>query len=489
VEAPFDVQLAEDDATIDSLTAAPAGARLSEALTLASTSTGQDDDVVRLIDAASDYSEATLLARTAAGAFSGPVPPVPNELRAVKGAEFVFDSWNVTLSDVVAKRLAEIREARDAWINEMSDKDFQVYEAETQQGYALLRQSLAAKLGRAHDLRPGAGILEGPDGSIWRRKLLAPRQPRTELASGPPGGRAVSLHAESGPVASVLAGTQAGQILDAQQEDLPERRLDLDDLAADTKPVGQIVGTDQRDIRSRYSGEPMNTDMWGPNILLTRRDKSADTQPLWVECSGVKISPRIIITAGHCLFKNGSWNDNRRFIPGADGIGGSDPSPNGYDESQWRRARDEWVDHEWTNYDFGLLVLSDSSPFRCWWWRGWQENTSGLTGDLVYLYGYPVEHLDCSGANSPRSDGKCWGSIYGFGESVVHEGGYRFYYYIDTQNGQSGAGVYKISGSTRTVYGVNRGSVACCENDASRLNGGNTDHIQDAKSDFPASPC
>lgn len=475
----------------DEEAASPRVARLHQALAVAAARAAgdaTDREVLALLDAADDYSEASLLARVAGGAFAGPVPGVPqgfiDELGPVANDLFVFESWNVVHSEAVSKRLAEIREARDARLDALTDQEFEEYAAEMKIKHEVLRRSLADALGRPFDARPTTAVIEAPDGSIWRRKQIGERPRTGELRHGLPGG---------GP----LAEKERAQAQLGEPELMEYSPIDVVDFTArPTDPLGQLNGSDDRDLRSSENGFTLDGSVWGPKMLLTGLNDDADPPngtSLNVRCSGVKISERIVTSVGHCFFKDGSYNVTRRLIPGADGIADSesnaDPSPHGTTNSEYRYVRDNWFDHEWTNHDFGLMVLWGGSVFRCWPWHGWQENINGLTLDTVYIFGYPDEQLDCSGANSPRGDGKCWGSMYGDGGDVATEGGYRFHYYIDTQPGQSGSGVYKISGSSRTVYGNHRGEYGCCMNDASRLNGENTDLIQDAMSDNPADPC
>jgi len=62
----------------------PEVARLRQALSMAAVGLRGDVEVLKLVNEADHYSEAMLLARASAGAFSGPIPSVPAELEAVK---------------------------------------------------------------------------------------------------------------------------------------------------------------------------------------------------------------------------------------------------------------------------------------------------------------------------------------------------------------------------------------------------------------------
>ncbi|WP_143141393.1 trypsin-like serine peptidase [Nannocystis exedens] len=479
----------DDDDALEVAAAQPRAARLREALAIAamrSSEAATEAQILDLIDEADDYSEAALLARVAGGAFAGAVPPIPQEFidEIGPGAAdvYVFESWNVIHSEAVSERLRLLREARDAWLETLSDADFAAYASQAETEHEGRRRDLALELGRAFDARPDIAVVEASDGSIWRRKQVIATLTNAAPRGGEPGG---------GPLS---------------QEDLELAQLGEPDIllspppgavklsAKPLGPVRQINGSDQRDLRSAFNGHTLASSVWGPQMLLTGVNADVDPPngvPIDVRCSGTKISERIVASVGHCLFRDGAWNDTRRLVPIADGIAdsqlGTDPSPEGTTTSQNRHVRSTWFDHEWANHDFGVLVLFDTSAFRCWWWHGWQENTSGLTQDNVFIYGYPGEGQPC--AASPRGDGACWGSLYGAGGSVQTEGAYRFHYYIDTQPGQSGAGVYKTSASGRSLVGSHRGEYGCCMNDASRFNGNNTDVIQGAQADNPATPC
>jgi len=464
--------------------------RLRQALGLASTrlwsGVADEASILNLLDEADNYSEAMLLARSAAGAFNGPTPALPQEVLDDVGPQassmYVFEGWNIVHSDAVTERLEELRKERDEWLQTLTDEEFVEYADAANAEHKLLRKDLTENLGRTFDDRPDIGVMEALDGSIWRLKQV-PQARRTELRSSEPGGRDLTE-------AELQFALLGGHFPDAKSTDIGG----ITDIKAKSRPQKQIVGTDQRVLRSRYNSYLMNTQIYGPLMLLMHENGSTNPSGGFInlDCSGTKVSARVIITAGHCLFVNGSWNSTKRFVPGADGIGkygnsALNASPNGYDNSVQRYAPDNWVDHEWGNYDFGTMVLSNTSPLKCWWWRGVQENISGLTGDFVHLYGYPGEGQNCGGAGSPRTDDKCGASIYGSGDNVISGGGFQFQYNIDTQAGQSGAGVYKISGDNRTVYGVHRGEFGAY-NEASRLNETNYNTLQGTWNNHPPNP-
>lgn len=480
--------------------------QVAQALQFGEMGLGADDSaVIELLDGAATYGEALLLARAAAGAYAVPPPEVPPELAAAaavsSAGDFYFEGWSVAIPAAVAEHLRMLRGIRDMQVEDLDEDAWAAYEIEAGAALAGLRGHLALQLDFDATFSNLGDVTQAEDGSLWRRGAGAAGDggPSDEPGFGSPGGGPISRREldatpEFGTDSEIgaVAGRQPREIV--RNGDGAPRPIEA--FTGRLHPQGQIIYSDQRVLRSSWNGFDLSSSAWGPKMLLMNLNGNTNVTNGFVDvfCSGVKISPRVVITAGHCLYEDGSWNDVRRIVPGADGVAtrmslNSDPSPHGSTISQWRRVRGPWYDHEWTNHDFGLMVLYDESAFRCWWWHGWEGNISGLTQDTIYLYGYPGESLDCSGAGSPVPTGQCWASMYGNGGTVISEGGYRFYYSIDTQVGQSGSGVYKFNGSSRIVYGVHRGPVGCCENDASRLNANNTDLIQNAHADYPASSC
>jgi len=134
----------------------------------------------------------------------------------------------------------------------------------------------------------------------------------------------------------------------------------------------------------------------------------------------------------------------------------------------------------------GLFILYDNSNSCALYWHGLSYDPYMLH-DLVYLYGYPGEHSDCTA--SPRGDHDCWSSIYGHGDDVSYQGSYRFHYPIDTHSGQSGSGVYKISGGDRYVVGTHKGGYSGSQNQGVWVNSGKWDWIHDIHDDFEPTYC
>ncbi len=150
--------------------------------------------------------------------------------------------------------------------------------------------------------------------------------------------------------------------------------------------------------------------------------------------------PRLIITAGHCVFQSvyGGWMKTIDVIPGRD----SEEEPFGRYKSTRFFSMERWVTAGDENYDIGAIVLSEDLDRRLGWFSFASYPDSQLEAQMVNISGYPV----CA-----------------VGEEQLHHANrissvtnHKLYYDVDTEGGQSGSPIwlYPDEPSAPVVVGV-----------------------------------
>jgi len=203
-------------------------------------------------------------------------------------------------------------------------------------------------------------------------------------------------------------------------------------------------------LRSGYNGYDMKAFPWSAQGCFSETPYSENCF-----CSGTKISARLVLTAAHCqLEKERTWRKRAYWLPGADGlnrsINGKDETPNGYRGSAVRYVSPEYFEHLTPSHDWGLFVLS-AKDYNCELGQFRIAAPPSLMNFPVYVFGYPGNQCEAS----PLKDKSCGHSIYGDSAKVAREWETMFGYFIDTQGGLSGSGVYvKSNKYGRVVVGV-----------------------------------
>jgi V8-like Glu-specific endopeptidase len=214
-------------------------------------------------------------------------------------------------------------------------------------------------------------------------------------------------------------------------------------VAAVASPAGWSNGVDTRIVRSPTTAWPWRT-------ISQFRYGSVDES----RCTGTLIGPRHLVTAAHCINKQGTnqWY-TIRVAPGKDGIG-NEPYGNSVislnppaGTSAWYFTPWQWRDPELTHWqwDWGLIVIPD----RLGDLTGWMGYVA-MTGSYLktvnnYNRGYPL----CGTAEEPANcqDGRLYGDTQTCGIGSFYNQGpdgwnRRISVSCDMGRGHSGSAAY-----------------------------------------------
>jgi V8-like Glu-specific endopeptidase len=153
------------------------------------------------------------------------------------------------------------------------------------------------------------------------------------------------------------------------------------------------------------------------------------------------IAPRVVITAGHCVYLHGAggWASSIEVSAGRNGTS----YPFGTVRSSTLRAIAQWTRDQNRNYDYGCIVLpsvprgASGLPF-CFNFAA--RSNAELSGGALNLSGYPGD----KGGTTQWFHARKAKSVAAF--TITYD--------IDTAGGQSGSPVWQYSGGTRTAVGV-----------------------------------
>lgn len=167
--------------------------------------------------------------------------------------------------------------------------------------------------------------------------------------------------------------------------------------------------------------------------------------------TGFFISPRCVITSGHCVFNNGEWMKSIVVVPGANGT--SNKRPLGHMKSKKFKSVSGWTDRGDFDYDYGAIILSNNSLYD-------RVNYSFEFKDIenekkLLNYGYSDE---------PGRRHEQWGDLGQLDK--IEE--FRLYYVNDTVKGNSGSPIMVRNGDKFVVVGVH--SYGDCPNICVRAN-------------------
>lgn len=192
-----------------------------------------------------------------------------------------------------------------------------------------------------------------------------------------------------------------------------------------------IIGTDDRVRISPTTSFPWRAIC---ALKITAQDNTR-----WIG-TGFLVSPRTVITAGHCVYMHahGGWPKRVEVIPGLN----DNLRPYGSFVGTSFRSVVGWVNDKKREYDYGAIILPNNSR----------------PGDKTGAFGFAVKdnpyllsaYLNLSGYPGDKGGNQQW-FMARKAKSVTPR---VIYYEIDTMGGQSGSPVWVKIGNARYAVGI-----------------------------------
>lgn len=229
---------------------------------------------------------------------------------------------------------------------------------------------------------------------------------------------------EGGGEGALDAGGAAGL---GEADGGPEAFIDIGAASFGGEGLGSAVAIIGSDDRVQVT----QTDQYIPRAIASLRITARDGSQ-WIG-TGWFISPRTLITAGHCVFINGNSDPNRNgwvssidVMPGRNGI----LKPLGTARSTTFRSVRGWTEKGDQNHDYGAILLDTPLGVSTGWFGYGVFADNQLVGVQAHVTGYPGD--------------KPSGTMWQHSLPISSVSAPKVFYPIDTAGGQSGAAVYVL---------------------------------------------
>jgi V8-like Glu-specific endopeptidase len=268
---------------------------------------------------------------------------------------------------------------------------------------------------------------------VLTRKVTQPATQGVDARTAPANERGLEAVADNAPAGAAAGGPEAVAVA-APERFVPPESAELRDIGeASFGPppavAEAVIGPDDRVQITDTTSYPWRAIA---SLLITARDSST-----WVG-TGWLVSPRTLITAGHCVYIKHSPAPGRDgWVKRIDVMFGRNGStlPYGSVTSTIFKSVTGWTENGDENFDFAAIIL----PIPL-------ADTVGVFGIGVYpdaeLQSLPV---NISGYPADKASGTQWYDA----NSISSMNARKLYYFNDTAGGQSGAAVFRIEGDSR----------------------------------------
>ena len=227
-----------------------------------------------------------------------------------------------------------------------------------------------------------------------------------------------------------------------------------------------VIGTDDRVRISPASSYP-----WRVNCALriTAKDGS-----LWIG-TAFFISPRVLATAGHCVFINGKNQARNGWVRSIDVMPGRDDDnlPFGMETSTRSCSVRGWAEYGDDEWDYGAIILANPLGNQTGWLGFGTYRDATLKKRIGNISGYP---------GNPGNGTQQWYMA----RRISSVGARKVFYDIDTLEGQSGSAVYRIRNGSRYAFAIHAYGVGANRlNSATRINRSVFDNLSSWKKAHP----
>jgi V8-like Glu-specific endopeptidase len=210
-----------------------------------------------------------------------------------------------------------------------------------------------------------------------------------------------------------------------------------------------VIGTDQRKRVSPTTGKSVR---WVVKLEVTFPSGSGG-------CSGWFVDPKLVMTAGHCVYNGSDWATSIRVIPAKNKANEPYGSQTVPQSALWSTGG--WVFSGDTDYDYGAIVLPDTTL---------SDAMGGVVMDYAALSSYfllnelgQVNVTGYPGDLATAVSGVTGWTMWTDRDPVTGTTSEKVHYTIDTFGGESGSAVWgKYKGKKFAIgvhaYGVGIGS-------------------------------